>query len=186
MVMNLLIKFYKTTKQKPARLIFFRDGVSEGQFANLQRFEVPQVIHACRELGRRVNEEYNPPVRSRTSCSKGPADTRAGEGTAVLWGLWGLGLQLLTAPFCNVCRSRSSSCRNATTHACFPKTLMMRTAVETCRLERLVLCSLHAVGGLDSRREPSPPSLEVVLVTLVLLYRWWIAGSCTPPTFRSS
>lgn len=32
MVKELLIQFYKSTHFKPMRIIFYRDGVSEGQF----------------------------------------------------------------------------------------------------------------------------------------------------------
>ena len=39
MVKNLLISFYRVNNAKPARIIFFRDGVSEGQFREVLRFE---------------------------------------------------------------------------------------------------------------------------------------------------
>ena len=43
-VKKLLIHFYKANnKRKPTRIIFYRDGVSEGQFAEVQRSEIPQV-----------------------------------------------------------------------------------------------------------------------------------------------
>ena len=32
MVRELLIQFYQSTNHKPCRIIFYRDGVSEGQF----------------------------------------------------------------------------------------------------------------------------------------------------------
>lgn len=32
MVRELLIQFYRSTRFKPTRIIFYRDGVSEGQF----------------------------------------------------------------------------------------------------------------------------------------------------------
>ena len=32
MVKELLIQFYRATRYKPNRIIFYRDGVSEGQF----------------------------------------------------------------------------------------------------------------------------------------------------------
>jgi len=32
MVRELLVQFYKSTRYKPTRIIFYRDGVSEGQF----------------------------------------------------------------------------------------------------------------------------------------------------------
>lgn len=36
MVRELLIQFYKSTRYKPTRLIFYRDGVSEGQFRQVR------------------------------------------------------------------------------------------------------------------------------------------------------
>ena len=42
MVKELLIRFYKSTRFKPNRIIFYRDGVSEGQFqtVRLQLFTI--------------------------------------------------------------------------------------------------------------------------------------------------
>ncbi len=37
MVRELLIQFYKSTRYKPTRIIFYRDGVSEGQFRQVQQ-----------------------------------------------------------------------------------------------------------------------------------------------------
>lgn len=37
MVRELLIQFYKSTRFKPTRIIFYRDGVSEGQFQQVVR-----------------------------------------------------------------------------------------------------------------------------------------------------
>ena len=43
-IKDLLLTFYQyTNKKKPERLVFYRDGVSEGQFAEVQRMEIPQV-----------------------------------------------------------------------------------------------------------------------------------------------
>lgn len=36
MVRELLIHFYKATRFKPTRIIFYRDGVSEGQFQQVK------------------------------------------------------------------------------------------------------------------------------------------------------
>lgn len=64
-VRRLLISFYRNTKgQKPRRIIFYRDGVSEGQFKAIQKEEVPQIVQACRELGENAGEKYDPPVSS--------------------------------------------------------------------------------------------------------------------------
>src|SRR4029434_3615429 len=38
MVRELLIQFYKSTRYKPTRIIFYRDGVSEGQFRQVRPF----------------------------------------------------------------------------------------------------------------------------------------------------
>jgi hypothetical protein len=40
MVVELLKTFYQTCGQKPKRILFYRDGVSEGQFANVKQTEV--------------------------------------------------------------------------------------------------------------------------------------------------
>ncbi len=40
---ELLIEFRRFNRDmKPERLIFYRDGVSEGQFETVQRLEIPQ------------------------------------------------------------------------------------------------------------------------------------------------
>jgi len=42
MVKELLIQFYRSTGFKPTRIIFYRDGVSEGQFAQVR--DTPQTL----------------------------------------------------------------------------------------------------------------------------------------------
>ena len=37
MVREMLIQFYQTTRFKPSKIIFYRDGVSEGQFQQVGR-----------------------------------------------------------------------------------------------------------------------------------------------------
>lgn len=49
MVKSLLISFYRVNNAKPARIIFFRDGVSEGQFREVLRFEVSRVLR-CKNV----------------------------------------------------------------------------------------------------------------------------------------
>lgn len=58
MVKELLIEFYRATKIKPKRIIFYRDGVSEGQFDQVLIHEVKAVQQACLELP----GEYRPPI----------------------------------------------------------------------------------------------------------------------------
>lgn len=40
MVRELLIQFYRNTRFKPTRIIVYRDGVSEGQFFNVNNLLV--------------------------------------------------------------------------------------------------------------------------------------------------
>lgn len=50
MVKELLIQFYKSTRFKPTRIIFYRDGVSEGQFQTILSHELRAVREACMKL----------------------------------------------------------------------------------------------------------------------------------------
>ncbi|XP_067937270.1 protein argonaute-2-like [Watersipora subatra] len=50
MVKDLLIAFYRATTFKPARIIFYRDGVSEGQFSQILSFELRAIREACVKL----------------------------------------------------------------------------------------------------------------------------------------
>ena len=40
MAIPLLKKYYKKNKRKPERIVFYRDGVSEGQYAEVCKKEV--------------------------------------------------------------------------------------------------------------------------------------------------
>jgi len=50
MVKDLLIQFYRSTSFKPTRIIFYRDGVSEGQFQTVLSHELRAVREACMKL----------------------------------------------------------------------------------------------------------------------------------------
>lgn len=50
MVRELLIQFYRSTKHKPMRIIFYRDGVSEGQFRQVLSHELKAIREACIKL----------------------------------------------------------------------------------------------------------------------------------------
>lgn len=50
MVRELLIQFYQATNHKPCRIIFYRDGVSEGQFEQVISHELQAVREACLKL----------------------------------------------------------------------------------------------------------------------------------------
>jgi len=48
-IKRLLLSFYRATAgKKPEKLILYRDGVSEGMFAEVQRAEIPQILQACK------------------------------------------------------------------------------------------------------------------------------------------
>ncbi|XP_029634731.1 protein argonaute-2-like [Octopus sinensis] len=50
MVKELLMEFYKCTMFKPARIVFYRNGVSEGQFQQVLSYELRAVRQACIDL----------------------------------------------------------------------------------------------------------------------------------------
>uniref|UniRef100_A0A673LPM2 Protein argonaute-3-like n=1 Tax=Sinocyclocheilus rhinocerous TaxID=307959 RepID=A0A673LPM2_9TELE len=58
MVRELLIQFYKSTRYKPTRIIFYRDGVSEGQFRQVLYYELLAIREACISL----EKEYQPGI----------------------------------------------------------------------------------------------------------------------------
>ncbi|KAG0293797.1 Eukaryotic translation initiation factor 2C [Dissophora globulifera] len=58
MVVELLKTFYQTCGQKPERILFYRDGVSEGQFAEILRSEVASIRAACTML----DANYRPTI----------------------------------------------------------------------------------------------------------------------------
>ena len=48
MIKKLLLSFYKYTRgQKPEKLIYYRDGVSEGQFQDVLEKEITAIQRAC-------------------------------------------------------------------------------------------------------------------------------------------
>ncbi|KAF9931854.1 eukaryotic translation initiation factor 2C, 2 [Linnemannia zychae] len=58
MTIELLRTFYQNCGRKPERILFYRDGVSEGQFAEILKTEVADVKTACQKL----EAGYNPTV----------------------------------------------------------------------------------------------------------------------------
>ncbi|WOK92830.1 protein argonaute 1B-like isoform X1 [Canna indica] len=58
MIRELLISFNKSTGVKPCRIIFYRDGVSEGQFYQVLLYELDAIRKACASL----EADYQPPV----------------------------------------------------------------------------------------------------------------------------
>ncbi|KAK4343475.1 hypothetical protein RND71_036569 [Anisodus tanguticus] len=58
MIRELLLAFKKATGQKPQRIIFYRDGVSDGQFYQVLLYELDAIRKACASL----EPGYQPPV----------------------------------------------------------------------------------------------------------------------------
>ncbi|KAF6146533.1 hypothetical protein GIB67_008819 [Kingdonia uniflora] len=58
MVRELLKSFYQATRVIPQRIIFYRDGVSEGQFYQVLLYELDAIRRACAS----IQEGYMPPV----------------------------------------------------------------------------------------------------------------------------
>ncbi|KAG0320493.1 Eukaryotic translation initiation factor 2C [Podila horticola] len=58
MVHDLLVSFTSINRRRPERILFYRDGVSEGQYAEVMTKEVAAVKEACRH----IDPKYNPPV----------------------------------------------------------------------------------------------------------------------------
>ncbi|KAK9697061.1 hypothetical protein RND81_08G012500 [Saponaria officinalis] len=58
MIKELLISFRRSTGHKPQRIIFYRDGVSEGQFYQVLLYELDAIRRACASL----EPNYQPPV----------------------------------------------------------------------------------------------------------------------------
>ncbi|MCO5607448.1 hypothetical protein L7F22_061644 [Adiantum nelumboides] len=58
MIRELLLSFWRNTRQKPDRIIFYRDGVSEGQFYQVLLHELDAIRKACASL----EQNYQPRV----------------------------------------------------------------------------------------------------------------------------
>ncbi|CAH0478126.1 unnamed protein product [Peronospora belbahrii] len=58
MTMELMKQFYHQTHSKPDRIVFYRDGVSEGQFHMVLNYEVTAIREACQAL----EVGYMPPI----------------------------------------------------------------------------------------------------------------------------
>lgn len=81
MVKDLLVAFYRHTKQKPEKIIFYRDGVSEGEFLTVKTKEVVAIRKACLDL----QGDYKPGitfivVQKRHHVRFKPEDRRDGVG----------------------------------------------------------------------------------------------------------
>nr|AWH61393.1 putative argonaute-1 [Nucella lapillus] len=61
MVRELLIQFYRSTRFKPTRIIFYRDGVSEGQFHAVSGV-LSHELRAIREACTKLEVDYRPGI----------------------------------------------------------------------------------------------------------------------------
>lgn len=80
-VREILLQFYKISRAKPLKIIFYRDGVSEGQFDQVLMHEVRAVQEACTML----EKGYQPGitfvvVQKRHHARLFPADQRDARG----------------------------------------------------------------------------------------------------------
>ncbi|KAK2095082.1 Protein argonaute-2 [Saguinus oedipus] len=57
-IQDLAAMFYKSTRFKPTRIIFYRDGVSEGQFQQVLHHELLAIREACIKL----EKDYQPGI----------------------------------------------------------------------------------------------------------------------------
>ncbi|XP_070208150.1 protein argonaute-2-like isoform X2 [Littorina saxatilis] len=62
MVRELLIQFYRSTRFKPTRIIFYRDGVSEGQFHASYVQVLSHELRAIREACTKLEVDYRPGI----------------------------------------------------------------------------------------------------------------------------
>ncbi|KAG2788143.1 Protein argonaute [Phytophthora cactorum] len=58
MLRDLLLAFYRSTNRQPERVIYYRDGVSEGRFHDILQAE----MRALRKTFKMLSDNYNPPV----------------------------------------------------------------------------------------------------------------------------
>ncbi|KAL4105440.1 hypothetical protein PRIC1_003504 [Phytophthora ramorum] len=58
MLRELFLAYYDNTKRKPEHVIYYRDGVSEGQMFDILQTE----MRALRKAFKMISEDYNPPV----------------------------------------------------------------------------------------------------------------------------
>lgn len=79
-IKELLTAYYLATKMQPKRILFFRDGVSEGQFDAVRMYEIAAIKNACFSL----SEQYDPPltfvvVQKRHHTRLFPTEPRQGD-----------------------------------------------------------------------------------------------------------
>lgn len=58
MLRELFMAFYESTSRQPERVVYYRDGISEGQFFDVLQSEMRALRKACKML----SDDYSPPV----------------------------------------------------------------------------------------------------------------------------
>ncbi|KAE9031993.1 Protein argonaute-2 [Phytophthora rubi] len=58
MLRELLLAYYENTQRKPEHVVYYRDGVSEGQMFDILQTE----MRALRKAFKMISDDYNPPV----------------------------------------------------------------------------------------------------------------------------
>ena len=62
MTKRLLEKFHQSTDRWPRTIIFYRDGVGEGQFIGLLNSELTSIRSACASIGKQNGQSYEPNI----------------------------------------------------------------------------------------------------------------------------
>ncbi|CAG0894414.1 unnamed protein product [Cyprideis torosa] len=59
---NAIQRFFEKNGAPPRKILFYRDGVGEGQFQEVRTYEIAKIQEACRELGTQNNRSYTPGI----------------------------------------------------------------------------------------------------------------------------
>jgi eukaryotic translation initiation factor 2C len=82
MVTEIVAQFKKRTNQFPVRVLYFRDGVAEGQFDKVKKFEVAAIKEAIAGMSGKVPAVVAVVVRKRNHTRFFPRDVREGDRTS--------------------------------------------------------------------------------------------------------
>ncbi|GAA5863732.1 hypothetical protein JCM3774_001234 [Rhodotorula dairenensis] len=86
MMLKLLRQFYERNRVLPERILFFRDGISEGQFSHIIAGEIKAIRMAAAQAGQAVGQRYEPKLTficcgKRHHISLFPTNPRDGDST---------------------------------------------------------------------------------------------------------
>ncbi|GAA5986024.1 hypothetical protein JCM10908_006374 [Rhodotorula pacifica] len=85
MMLKLLRQFFERNKVLPERILFFRDGISEGQFSHVLAGEVKAIRMAAAQAGQATGQAYDPKLTficcgKRHHISMFPSNPRDADG----------------------------------------------------------------------------------------------------------